>query len=129
VIASLIIGLLLGLLWLGKYVTASDRTKQPVTSTSGCRDYYADMHAYTLGRLCWTPTSVTVTGYLQNSTEPAQATAQLCISNIPNSCAQTIILVAANRGQTTNYSKTIDLPSGYGAWVRACSSDYCSPWK
>ncbi|MDW6061594.1 helix-turn-helix transcriptional regulator [Streptomyces sp. FXJ1.4098] len=96
--------------------------------TSGCRDYHAEMRAYSVGTVCWTSARATVTGYVKNPDGTGKAVAQLCISNQPNICSQTIDLAAAGPGGTSRYRRTVTLPAGHGVWVRTCAEDLCTQW-
>ncbi|MFC0439927.1 helix-turn-helix transcriptional regulator [Kutzneria buriramensis] len=127
-IVGSVLGVLLGVPLLSASGVAPAVPKPPA-STNGCRDYYIDFHVYTLGRLCWTATDATVSGQVTNQGGPDQATVQVCVSDHPNLCAQTITVAAAGPDLRTRYTRVIALPAGYGAWVRACAGDYCSTWK
>lgn len=96
--------------------------------TSGCRDYNAELRAYSVGTVCWTSARATVTGYVKNPDGTGKAVAQLCISNRPNVCSQTIELAAAGPGGTSRYRRTVTLPAGHGVWVRTCAEDLCTQW-
>ncbi|NUS87564.1 MAG: helix-turn-helix domain-containing protein [Streptomyces sp.] len=96
--------------------------------TSGCRDYRAEMRAYAVGKICWTSARATVTGYVKNPDDTGKAVAQLCISNQPNVCSQTIDLAAAGPGGTSRYRRTVTLPAGHGVWIRTCAEDLCTQW-
>ncbi|MES4902601.1 MULTISPECIES: helix-turn-helix transcriptional regulator [unclassified Streptomyces] len=100
----------------------------PPAPSSGCRDYEADMGAYAVGKICWTSARATVTGYVKNPDGTGKAVAQLCISNQPNVCSQTIDLAVAGPGSTSRYRRTVTLPAGHGAWVRTCAEGLCTQW-
>ncbi|GLY64739.1 helix-turn-helix domain-containing protein [Amycolatopsis taiwanensis] len=101
----------------------------PSARADGCRDYYAEIRVYTIGRMCWTAEGATVSGYVLNPAEPGPALAQLCVSNRPNSCSQLIDLATAGVGRQVWYQRTVGLAPGYGAWIRTCLSGYCTSWK
>ncbi|MDT0546618.1 MULTISPECIES: helix-turn-helix transcriptional regulator [Streptomyces] len=96
--------------------------------TTGCRDYDAEMRAYAVGTICWKSARATVTGYVKNPEATGKAVAQLCISNRPNVCSQTIDLAVAGPGGTSRYRRTVTLPAGHGVWVRACAEGLCTQW-
>jgi hypothetical protein len=112
----------------GVFVAASGDTQAAPPST-GCRDYYADVRAYTVGRMCWSDAEVTISGDLTNPAEPYVATVQVCVSNHPDTCARRVDLATADRGQTRKYHTAVRLPPGHGAWVRVCLDSYCTAWK
>lgn len=120
---------LLGLSLLVRSVIAPRPAAQPAPPTEGCRDYYADVHAYTIGQLCWVNATTRLTGVLVNGDAPNRATAQLCLSHVPDVCSQVLELATADPGQTVHLDRTVNLPPGHGAWVRACVRDFCSSWK
>ncbi|MBI0384271.1 helix-turn-helix domain-containing protein, partial [Streptomyces albiflaviniger] len=104
------------------------RSATPKTPTSGCRDYYADIHAYTTGKVCWQSAKATVNGLVENPNSTGNATAQLCVSDHPNVCSQTIDLATAAPGKVARYHRTVHLPAGHGVWVRACAKVLCTQW-
>ncbi|MFI0768103.1 helix-turn-helix domain-containing protein [Streptomyces melanosporofaciens] len=104
------------------------RTSAPKPPTSGCRDYYVDIHVYTRGKVCWQSASATVNGYVENPDSAGKATAQLCVSNHPDVCSQIIDLASAAPGKGARYHRTVHLPAGHGVWVRACAKDLCTQW-
>ncbi|MCQ8193078.1 helix-turn-helix domain-containing protein [Streptomyces rugosispiralis] len=106
----------------------SDRTTTPKPPTSGCRDYYADIHVYTTGKVCWKSATATVNGYVENPNSAGEATAQLCVSDHPGVCSQIIDLASAVPGKGTRYHRTVHLPAGHGVWVRACAKGLCTQW-
>jgi transcriptional regulator with XRE-family HTH domain len=110
------------------FVASSGSTEAAPPST-GCRDFYADLRVYTVGRMCWANAEVTIHGDLTNPGEPFAATAQLCVSNQPNTCARRLDLARADKGQTHRYRTIVRLPPGHGTWVRVCLDTYCSDWK
>ncbi|MFI0779498.1 helix-turn-helix domain-containing protein [Streptomyces sp. NPDC021212] len=111
----------LAFLWFG-------RSAAPPPPTSGCRDYYAEIHAYTTGKVCWKSARATVNGYVENPNHTGNTTAQLCVSDHPNSCSQIIDLAAAPPGKLARYHRTVRLPPGHGVWVRACAKGLCTQW-
>ncbi|WP_262700489.1 MULTISPECIES: helix-turn-helix domain-containing protein [Streptomyces] len=104
------------------------RTAAPKPPTSGCRDYYVDIHVYTTGKVCWQSASATVNGYVENPDSAGKATAQLCVSNHPDVCSQIIDLASAAPGKGARYHRTVHLPAGHGVWVRACAKGLCTQW-
>ncbi|GAA1104066.1 helix-turn-helix domain-containing protein [Streptomyces javensis] len=106
----------------------SGRTAAPKPPTSGCRDYYVDIHAYTTGKVCWKSASATVNGYVENPDSAGKATAQLCVSNHPDVCSQIIDLASAAPGKGARYHRTVHLAAGHGVWVRACAKGLCTQW-
>ncbi|MDX3228318.1 helix-turn-helix transcriptional regulator [Streptomyces sp. ME19-01-6] len=96
--------------------------------TTGCRDYDADMRAYAVGTICWSSARATVTGYVKNPDGTGKAVVQLCISNQPNVCSQTMELAVAGPGGTSRYRRTVTLPAGHGVWIRTCAEDLCTQW-
>ena len=107
-IAGVTAVLLLGLSWLAKGVISGPAEKPD--TVAGCWDYYADIRAYMVGRMCWTATTATVACLFDNRTGPGLATAQLCLSNVQHNCVQTLDLAVADPGQTTHVERTVELP-------------------
>jgi transcriptional regulator with XRE-family HTH domain len=112
----------------GVFVAASGDTQATPPST-GCRDFYADLRAYTVGRMCWSNAEVTISGDLTNPAEPYVATVQVCVSNHSNTCTRRLDLAKADRGQTRKYHTAVRLPPGHGTWIRVCLDIYCTGWK
>lgn len=103
-------------------------TSAPPAPTTGCRDYTADIRAVAVGKVCWHAAKATVSGYVESPKDTGRALAQLCLSHHPNVCSQTIDLAIAKPGTTARYHRTVALPAGHGAWVRACAKGLCTQW-
>lgn len=114
---------------LGVVVFAASGDTEAAAPTTGCRDFYADLRAYTVGRMCWSNAVSTISGDLTNPAEPYPATVQVCLSNRPGTCARRFDVAKAETGQTRRYRTTVDLPPGHGTWVRVCLDGYCSEWR
>jgi hypothetical protein len=108
---------------------ASSGSTQAAPPSAGCRDFYAELRVYTVGRMCWSNAESTLNGDLTNPDERATATAQVCVSNHPNRCARRLTLATAGKGQIQRYRTTVHLPPGHGTWVRVCLDTHCSEWE
>jgi transcriptional regulator with XRE-family HTH domain len=113
----------------GVVVFAASGDTQAAAPSTGCRDFYADIRVYTVGRMCWHNAESTVSGDLTNPAEPFPATVQMCVSHEPGACARRLDVARADKGQTRRYRTTVHLPPGHGTWVRVCLDGYCSEWK